>query len=128
MTGTRIWKDDPSKRNSLTHQHASRYPKPRPETTKDILKRIIAICPELAPEEIRAVRVPTVDDLLPLIIEEGCGLRPARSLGVRIEVVEHEAIRAQKKVPVVFNYGHGGFGYQSSWGSAAMVQELLRSA
>lgn len=94
----------------------------------DILKRAVAVCPELAPEEVRVVRVPTVDDLLPLMIEEGCGLRPARSLGVRIEVVHHESTRAQKKVPVVFNYGHGGFGYQSSWGAAAIAQMLLEGA
>lgn len=104
------------------------YPKPRPETTTDILKRVIAICPELAPEEICAARAPTADDLIPLIIEEGCGLRPARTSGVRIELVSYEITRVQKKVPVVFNYGHGGFGYQSSWGSAAVAQELLESA
>lgn len=106
----------------------SRYPKPRPETTKDILSRVIAMCPELAPDEIRAVRTPAADDLVPLIIEEGCGLRPARTLGVRIDLVFYEVVRAQRKIPIAFNYGHGGFGYQSSWGSAAAVQEMLEVA
>lgn len=111
-----------------THRRTSRYPKPRPETTTDILKRVIEICPELAPEEIRAVRAPTAEDLIPLILEEGCGLRPARSSGVRIELISYEITKAQKKVPVIANYGHGGCGYQSSWGSAEVAQKLLERA
>lgn len=80
------------------------------------------------PPEIRAVREPTVDDLQPIVIEEGCGLRPARIGGVRIELEWLEDARAQRKVPVVHNYGHGGFGYQSSWGSAADALGLLEGA
>jgi len=32
------------------------------------------------------------------------------------------------KAIVVHNYGHGGYGYQSSWGSATMALELLTQA
>jgi len=104
------------------------YPTPRPEITKDILNRVFTLCPELAPPEVRATREPTVDDLLPLVLEEGCGLRPARAGGVRIELEWLEDVKRQREVPVVHNYGHGGFGYQSSWGSASEALELLEGA
>ncbi|KAF8067739.1 D-amino-acid oxidase [Lyophyllum atratum] len=98
------------------------YPNPRPETTRDILERALALCPEIAPPEIRAVREPGLEDILPIVIEEGCGLRPGRKGGIRLEVEE------RKEVPIVHNYGHGGYGYISSWGSASMALDLLESA
>lgn len=100
------------------------YPHPLKEVTEDILKRGLELCPELAPEEIRAKRAPTVEDLKPLIIEEGCGLRPARTDGIRLESVP-VVTRNLGQLPVVFNYGHGGYGYQSSWGSAAIAADLV---
>jgi D-amino-acid oxidase len=45
----------------------------------------------------------SVDDLLPLVIEEGCGLRPARKGGIRLET--EWVTRGADKVPIVFNYG-----------------------
>ncbi|KII91260.1 hypothetical protein PLICRDRAFT_104635, partial [Plicaturopsis crispa FD-325 SS-3] len=101
---------------------------PRPETTTGILRRCLALCPELAPPDVRAQRTPTVEDLRPLIIEEGCGLRPARTGGIRLEVERRRTADGGAKVPVIFNYGHGGEGYQSSWGSASVVLGLLRDA
>jgi hypothetical protein len=80
------------------------YPRPRAEITEDILRRGFALCPELAPPEVRSQRQPTIDDVRPLIIEEGCGLRPARKGGIRLEV-EYVDAAGQTKVPVVFNYG-----------------------
>ncbi|KAK7018968.1 nuclear export factor [Favolaschia claudopus] len=103
------------------------YPVPRHETTEDILRRGFALCPELAPPEVRAQREPVLEDLQPIIIEEGCGLRPGRKGGIRLEV-EWVNSQDQKKVPIVFNYGHGGYGYQSSWGSATIASELLEKA
>ncbi|CAK5272218.1 unnamed protein product [Mycena citricolor] len=103
------------------------YPIPRPETTQNILERAFALCPELAPPEIRAEREPVLDDLKPIIIEEGCGLRPARKGGIRLETDWVETA-GRGKVPVVFNYGHGGYGYQSSWGSADLALALLKKA
>lgn len=64
----------------------ARFPLPRPETTRDIFGATFAIFPELAPPEVRATRAPTVGDVLPLVIEEGCGLRPAKKDGIRLEV------------------------------------------
>ncbi|RDB30564.1 D-amino-acid oxidase [Hypsizygus marmoreus] len=104
------------------------YPYPRPESTRDILERVFAMCPELAPPEIREKRTPTLDDVIPLIIEEGCGLRPARKDGVRLEVEWLQANETGKKVPIVFNYGHGGYGFMSSWGSANIALKLLEDA
>ena len=80
-----------------------RYPIARPETTTEILERCIALCPELAPPEIRAQRTPTADDLRPLILEEGCGFRPARKGGVRIEA--DQITVNGKQFPVIYNYG-----------------------
>ncbi|KAF5383266.1 hypothetical protein D9615_005065 [Tricholomella constricta] len=104
------------------------YPLPRPETTRDILERTFAMCPELAPPEVRAQRKPTIEDVLPLVIEEGCGFRPARTGGIRLDVEWRGAGKGAKKVPVVFNYGHGGYGFQSSWGSANIALKLLEEA
>ncbi|KAI0053121.1 D-amino-acid oxidase [Auriscalpium vulgare] len=102
------------------------YPVPRPETTLDILSRGLALCPELAPPTVRAERAPTVDDLKPLIIEEGCGLRPGRKGGIRLEAEWFALPEAGgRKVPVVHNYGHGGYGFQTSWGSASVALEIL---
>lgn len=82
-----------------------RYPNPRQEITKDILKRTFALCPELAPPEIRAQREPTVEDLDSILIEEGCGFRPARDAGVRLEVEWMDIPRGEGQVPVIYNYG-----------------------
>ncbi|KAJ7907103.1 D-amino-acid oxidase [Mycena leptocephala] len=71
----------------------------------------------------RKNRAPTIQDLYPIIVEDGLGLRPHRNEGIRIEAewVEANGVKA----PVVFNYGHGAYGFESSWGSASMVVELM---
>jgi len=104
------------------------YPKPRPEIKQDILERGFALCPELASPDIRVERKPTIDDVLPHIISEGCGLRPARKGGVRLEVEWTEGIGGRGRVPIIHNYGHDGYGYQSSWGCAIKAAELLEQA
>ncbi|RDX54806.1 D-amino-acid oxidase [Lentinus brumalis] len=104
------------------------YPAARPETTTDILERCLALCPELVPPEIRAQRAGTVDDIRSLILEEGCGFRPQRKGGIRLDVKWVPGREGQGKVPLVFNYGHGGGGYQSSWGSASVALDLLEKA
>ncbi|ESK96340.1 d-amino-acid oxidase [Moniliophthora roreri MCA 2997] len=104
------------------------YPKPRPEITQEMLEHAISLCPELAPPEIRSEREPTVEDLKTIIIEEGVGLRPARHGGIRLGVEWMDTVVSERKIPVVFNYGHGGYGYQSSWGSAAAAVDILEGA
>lgn len=80
------------------------YPRPRQETSEDILRRGLALCPELAPPEVRSIRTPTVTDILPIVVGEGCGLRPARKGGVRVELEWVKGAR-EGQVPVVYNYG-----------------------
>ncbi|KAK7036572.1 cytochrome p450 [Paramarasmius palmivorus] len=104
------------------------YPKPRPEITRTILEEAIAVYPELAPPEARRERTPTIDDLLPIVIEEGVGLRPGREQDIRLEVEQVKTVLNDKGIPVVYNYGHGGRGFQSSWGSASVAAELLEGA
>ncbi|KAH8831074.1 nucleotide-binding domain-containing protein [Flagelloscypha sp. PMI_526] len=102
-------------------------PVTREETAERILQEAIDFFPELAPPEIRAERAPTVEDLRSLIVEEGCGFRPARKGGVRIERSSVDSSDG-KTIPIVYNYGHGGWGYQSSWGSANKALALLDEA
>ncbi|KAF9069451.1 D-amino-acid oxidase [Rhodocollybia butyracea] len=110
------------------------YPKPRPEITERILAKGLKLCPELAPPEIRAQREPTVDDLLPLIVDMGVGFRPHRTGGVRVGIEWMESFSSPikkttaNKVPVVFNYGHGANGYQASWGSATIALKYVQEA
>ena len=88
-----------------------RYPHARPETTDDILARVLELCPELSSPDYNPDTSPrpTVEDLKPLIIEENCGLRPARKGGIRLEA-ERLRSTARKdqpsvEVPVIYNYG-----------------------
>ncbi|KAG8907549.1 hypothetical protein FRB99_003707 [Tulasnella sp. 403] len=109
------------------------YPHPRPETTDSILHRTLTIFPELVPPPVRAKYSDdpthrfTIEDLKPIIIENGCGLRPARKGGIRLESEVMQGT-TPRKVIVVHNYGHGGAGYQSSWGSATIAISLLQKA
>ncbi|CCM01227.1 uncharacterized protein FIBRA_03275 [Fibroporia radiculosa] len=104
------------------------YPVARPETTEEILQRCLALCPELAPPEVRAQRTPTVEDIRPLILDIGCGFRPSRAGGIRLETEWVDIPKNDRKIPVMFNYGHAGSGYESSWGSAAIVLDFLEEA
>ena len=56
------------------------------------------------------------------VIRHSVGLRPLRIGGVRLE---KEKIRG---VSVVHNYGHGGFGYQSSYGCSQVAVQLTEEA
>ncbi|KAH9932229.1 D-amino-acid oxidase [Fomitopsis serialis] len=103
------------------------YPAARPRTTDDILRRCLALCPELAPLEVRAQRAGTTDDLRPLIVETGCGLRPARKGGMRLEYEWVNAGKDGRKIPLVYNYGHAGVGFEMSWGCAAAVLKMLEN-
>jgi D-amino-acid oxidase len=83
-----------------------RYPKTRPETTADLLKRGLELCPELVPPEVRASKESVdVEDLHPIIIEEACGLRPMRKGGPRITLAPPVTSPKGKKITVVYNYG-----------------------
>ncbi|KAJ7179752.1 D-amino-acid oxidase [Mycena filopes] len=99
------------------------YPLPREETKIAIMEKALALWPEIAPPEARKDRTPTIEDLFPILVEEGLGLRPHRKEGIRIdsEWVDANGVKGL----VVFHYGHGAYGFESSWGSASMAVELM---
>ena len=65
------------------------------------------LCPELVPQHLRKGDVPTVEELLPFVVEEGCGFRPGRKGGLRIEASEIKVSPSgDKTIPVIYNYGY----------------------
>ncbi|POY74377.1 hypothetical protein BMF94_2571 [Rhodotorula taiwanensis] len=94
-------------------------PNPRADMTRRIKERCLALQPELLPPDKRTGG--TIDDLR--VVREAVGLRPTREGGIRLEV---ELLRtaAGREIPLVHNYGHGGYGFQSSWASAEAAVEL----
>ncbi|KAJ2937063.1 hypothetical protein H1R20_g26, partial [Candolleomyces eurysporus] len=99
-------------------------PTPRPETTQSILERVLKLAPELVPGKAN----PTVEDIWPIVIEEGCGFRPGRKGGLRLEAGEVQVPHTDKTIPVVYNYGHAGSGYIASFGSGRVALDLLEKA
>lgn len=83
---------------------------PDPSLAIRIMKRCVEMCPQLT----NGKGIEHLD-----IIRHGVGLRPAREGGTRIE---KEKING---VWVVHNYGHGGAGYQSSYGCAQAAVKLV---
>ena len=75
-----------------------------------IMKRCVDLCPQLTCGK----GIEHLD-----IIRHGVGLRPSREGGAR---VEKEKIAGTW---VVHNYGHGGAGYQSSFGCAQAAVKLV---
>ena len=65
--------------------------------------------PELLPPSARDAesQPPTVTDLEALVIEHGCGLRPGRKGGIRLEAGKIPVVEGteSREVPVVYNYG-----------------------
>lgn len=128
------------------------YPYPRPETSDDILRRVQEICPDLEPAHHRAKALSEEDlDLANLPVEQPSstssskslhsknplddlvvthlvGFRPSREQGIRLEagpdIVLEDGGEATR---VVYNYGHGGAGWQSCWGTAGDAVKTLES-
>ena len=84
-----------------------------PDLAIRIMKRAVEICPSLTGGK-------GIEHLN--IIRQGVGLRPVRTLGARLE---KERIDGNW---VVHNYGHGGWGYQTSYGCAQRVVRLVGEA
>ncbi|KAJ1033406.1 hypothetical protein NDA13_001397 [Ustilago tritici] len=98
-------------------------PKPRPETTKRILERCIALVPQLVdPKKTTGLTKPRVEDID--VVGVNVGLRPARRDGARLE----RALQDIDEVKVIYNYGYGGAGYQASWGAALDAKQLVEEA
>ena len=92
---------------------------PDPNLATRIMKRCVEYCPALVPKGkgIEALS----------IVRHGVGLRPMRKGGIRIEK-ETIAANDGRKTVVVHNYGHGGYGYQTSYGCASAVEQLVLEA
>ena len=86
---------------------------PDPNLAIRIMKRCVELCPALTDGK-------GIEHLS--IVRHGVGLRPMREGGPR---VEKEKING---VWVVHQYGHGGYGYQSSYGSASKALALIDEA
>ena len=83
---------------------------PDPNLAIRIMRRCVELCPSLTGGK-------GIEGLS--IIRHGVGLRPLREKGPRIE---------KEKVQgtwVVHHYGHGGYGYQASYGSAKAAVRLI---
>lgn len=99
---------------------------PDPSMAVRIMQRAVEICPALVDRketdkfEQTKGKEGGVAGLS--IVRHSVGLRPVRDGGPR---VENETIEGQK---VVHAYGHGGGGYQSSWGTAEEVVRLVGQA
>ncbi|KAL3427384.1 FAD dependent oxidoreductase [Phlyctema vagabunda] len=94
-----------------TYMKGSWESQPDPNQAIRIMKRAVEMCPALTNGSKK------IEDLS--VIRHGVGLRPLRLSGVRVE---------KEKIDntwVVHNYGHGGWGYQSSYGCTKGVIELV---
>lgn len=97
-----------------TYQKGSWESQPDPNTAIKIMKRAVEMCPALVKEGQGAEGLS--------VIRHGVGLRPLREGGVRIEKEKIEGMA------VVHNYGHGGWGYQGSYGCSEYAVELVDEA
>jgi D-amino-acid oxidase len=92
-------------------QHNVWESQPDPNLAQRIMQRCVDLDPSLAPKTGKASELS--------VIRHGVGLRPMRNGGPR---VEKERIGG---VWVVHEYGHAGYGYQSSFGSAWEADRLV---
>lgn len=88
-------------------------PYAREATAEDILHRALEICPDIAPPYARTwAEGDKVAALRAIVVRHAVGFRPSRDGGARV------ALGAAAGMRVVYNYGHGGAGWQSCWGCA----------
>jgi D-amino-acid oxidase len=119
-------------------------PYPTGATTRSIVRRALEICPDLASAHhmaplseglIRDALTEEAADEQAMdssvskspIIETIVGFRPSRTAGVRLERGS-DLVLDQQRIKVVYNYGHGGAGWQSCWGTAADAVAVLLGA
>lgn len=93
-----------------TYQKGNWDPNPDPNVAARIMQRVVDLYPDIAGGK----GVKGLD-----IVRHGVGLRPYREGGVRLEKEKIDGTW------VVHNYGHAGWGYQGSYGTAERVVELV---
>lgn len=84
-----------------------------PNLAVRIMKRCVELCPSLTGGK----GIEHLD-----IVRQGVGLRPYRNGGTRIEKEKVDGVWT------VHNYGHGGFGYQASYGCSQKAVRLIQEA
>ncbi|WWC61551.1 uncharacterized protein I303_104135 [Kwoniella dejecticola CBS 10117] len=112
-----------------TREQGDWYPYPRPETTVDILRRAREICPDMVPPYSKNGEdgPETASPLEEIVQGVLVGFRPSRVGGIRCEMGE-DLYLDNEEVKVIYNYGHGGAGWQSCWGTAEDAVEMLFKA
>ncbi|KAG0353548.1 hypothetical protein BG005_007169 [Podila minutissima] len=96
--------------------------------TTHILKTIMARYPKILTPGSSAASAASPDLLSKFdIVDQKVGFRPSRIGGIRVEV-EHGHTGGGQPVLIAHNYGHGGAGYQSSWGTAYHLLRLIEQA
>ncbi|TYJ57682.1 hypothetical protein B9479_001536 [Cryptococcus floricola] len=113
-----------------TREEGDWEPYPREDTKKDILRRALILCPELAPPHLRGKPLDNSSEHLlgDLVLDHLVGFRPSRKDGPRLEQGPVDLYMEGKFVDVIYNYGHGGAGYQSSWGCAEEAVHVFEKA
>ncbi|KAG0328949.1 hypothetical protein BG004_002431 [Podila humilis] len=96
--------------------------------TTHILKTLIERYPKVLPPGSTAAYAANPDLMSKFdIVEQKIGFRPSRIGGVRVEV-ERGYTGYGEQVLIAHNYGHGGAGFQSSWGTAYDLIRLIEQA
>ncbi|ORZ28706.1 FAD dependent oxidoreductase [Lobosporangium transversale] len=99
-----------------------------PTKTTHILKTIIRRYPKILMPGTSEAYAASPDILTKFdIVDQAVGFRPSRTGGVRVEV-EHSRTGAGQYVLIGHNYGHGGAGFQSSWGTAYDLIKAIEKA
>ncbi|KAI9596748.1 hypothetical protein BDF19DRAFT_436649 [Syncephalis fuscata] len=96
-----------------TYQSYNCDPNPDPKIASKIMEHAVSRLPDLVDPKTGKLDV----------VKHAVGMRTTRVGGIRIEAEKKEI--NGRSILLLHNYGHGGQGYQSSWGSAKKVHELL---
>ncbi|KAH8556840.1 hypothetical protein BGW37DRAFT_474423 [Umbelopsis sp. PMI_123] len=100
-----------------TQQHHNYDPEPNFDTARTIMENTYKHFPELT----HGKGIEALD-----IVRQNVGLRPTREGGPRVEN-EFCTAPSGKTLLITHNYGHGGYGVQTSWGSATAAAKLVVS-
>lgn len=92
---------------------ASSNPNADEDLATRIVRRCASYCPRIASWNAEEGGID--------IIEHRVGFRPFRKNGPRLQIEDVGGIT------VLHNYGHGGFGYQTSYGCAFEVADLVEA-